>query len=156
MYVLELHQNAQRKKKGKPSVGRHRCYLHCIGLDSQLGHVRVRQRCSAAQRSSGAASRASWRQWVALFLPLCCCALGSRRLADATMAEGRAGLGRGELSGGQAGLSICLCLYFYTRLPSQQPTASLNVPNASLAPKERGACLSSLILGLKWRSTCTK
>lgn len=44
-------------------------------------------------------------------------------LADATMAEGRAGLGRGELSGGQAGLSICLCLYFYTRCHpnSQRP-----------------------------------
>lgn len=55
-------------------------------------------------------------------LPLCCCALLAT-LADATMAEGRAGLGRGELSGGQAGLSICLCLYFYTRCNpnSQRP-----------------------------------
>lgn len=47
---------------------------------------------------------------------------GLATLADATMAEGRAGLGRGELSGGQAGLSICLCLYFYTRC--HLPTAN--------------------------------
>lgn len=51
--------------------------------------------------------------------------------------SGRAG--RGELSGGQAGLSICLCLYFYTRcaVPATNGV-SLNVPNASLARKERG------------------
>lgn len=150
--VLELHQNDRKKKKKKKlsinSVRRQRCslpVLYCLG--------------SAGTRTSKVAMHAA-QQWrgescVALFC-LCAAALWVRdaRRCDYGRRSGRAGTGRIEWRAGRA-FYMSMPVFLYT-LPSQQPTVSLNVPNASLAPEKRGACLSSLILGLKWRSTCTK
>ncbi|PKK42232.1 hypothetical protein CI102_14512 [Trichoderma harzianum] len=76
---------------------------------------------------------------VCLRLPAVCALARARVLCwmRLWLWSGRAG--RGELSGGQAGLSICLCLYFYTRcaVPATNGV-SLNVPNASLARNKRG------------------
>lgn len=124
MHVLGWHQKLRKKKPPKHSTGRQRCYRYCTGLPAGIRTSKV-----AMQRSSGAASRASGRNGWRCF---CLCAARDAGRCDYGRRSGRAGTGRIEWRAGRA-FYMSMPVFLYT-LPSQQPTASLSVPNASLAP----------------------